>query len=491
MKNTDDNKICGYCLDLIKSSEEPAVCNFCGSVYHKECWIDNKGCAVYGCRNAKTVSKDEESGTVNNKIALIERLIRKKKFYEAINECNEILNTDKDNSEAKSLKNKASVLINTKIKLLEDGEKAFNKNDFITAKIYFQKYIDYAEDAEKDYILLKIQYIEEKIPREKLKRISYGIFISVTSLLIIASLFYLFYFHLFLKEEREFAKIEKDDNHSEIRTMENQLLRYEYFLNKYPESNLRNNAESKINNIALNIADLSSNDDWRSAYTYLKKADAGKYTKTYRDISEKIFSKARKEMEQNISGAKKLDASKNYQEASFEIDRAINIIEFIGNKEFLSGKKKLLETKSLLSNKISLSAKLKNISREIEEIKDELSTEGDILNYGNLESFEVKVIKINTPGIYIVRNIKTKKIIALKTKSGSYQIGDEINIMCFQIDKIKVTDDYGNEILIPLYSVPAPSFSGDLDYKKDAVLRRLSYLKSEKSKIDSLLNIGI
>lgn len=41
---------CPYCLGLVSAGTSLVTCRRCGSVYHSECWTENRGCSVFGCR---------------------------------------------------------------------------------------------------------------------------------------------------------------------------------------------------------------------------------------------------------------------------------------------------------------------------------------------------------------------------------------------------------------------------------------------------------
>ncbi|MCZ2108071.1 MAG: hypothetical protein LC118_00615 [Dehalococcoidia bacterium] len=41
--------ICPYCQTPLLDGDERMACPKCDSVYHRECWIENEGCAVFGC----------------------------------------------------------------------------------------------------------------------------------------------------------------------------------------------------------------------------------------------------------------------------------------------------------------------------------------------------------------------------------------------------------------------------------------------------------
>lgn len=42
-------KICPYCKTAFTDDDDIVVCSQCGMPHHKECWIENQGCAVFGC----------------------------------------------------------------------------------------------------------------------------------------------------------------------------------------------------------------------------------------------------------------------------------------------------------------------------------------------------------------------------------------------------------------------------------------------------------
>ena len=41
--------ICGVCHSAIASSDAMTPCPSCGLKFHEDCWIENRGCAAYGC----------------------------------------------------------------------------------------------------------------------------------------------------------------------------------------------------------------------------------------------------------------------------------------------------------------------------------------------------------------------------------------------------------------------------------------------------------
>jgi hypothetical protein len=48
---------CPYCRGEAEMLSELFVCSDCRAFYHRECWIENKGCAVYGCTGIKFEKK--------------------------------------------------------------------------------------------------------------------------------------------------------------------------------------------------------------------------------------------------------------------------------------------------------------------------------------------------------------------------------------------------------------------------------------------------
>ena len=49
--NDSKSLICPICSTVIFDYEEKIECPNCKIVYHKDCWIDNDGCATYGCKS--------------------------------------------------------------------------------------------------------------------------------------------------------------------------------------------------------------------------------------------------------------------------------------------------------------------------------------------------------------------------------------------------------------------------------------------------------
>ena len=43
-------KPCPYCHTVIKPTHTTKECPECSAIYHIECWNENKGCSVFGCK---------------------------------------------------------------------------------------------------------------------------------------------------------------------------------------------------------------------------------------------------------------------------------------------------------------------------------------------------------------------------------------------------------------------------------------------------------
>jgi hypothetical protein len=47
--------ICTICLTAVGPGDQAAACPDCSAVYHEDCWQDNGGCGVYGCKSTPAV----------------------------------------------------------------------------------------------------------------------------------------------------------------------------------------------------------------------------------------------------------------------------------------------------------------------------------------------------------------------------------------------------------------------------------------------------
>jgi len=49
---------CSICLSKVTTADTQHTCESCGAVYHEECWIENCGCAAYGCKQVNVLAED-------------------------------------------------------------------------------------------------------------------------------------------------------------------------------------------------------------------------------------------------------------------------------------------------------------------------------------------------------------------------------------------------------------------------------------------------
>lgn len=46
---------CPICCCEFVTGEDTVICPDCQTTYHKECWEENKGCAIYGCKSVQSI----------------------------------------------------------------------------------------------------------------------------------------------------------------------------------------------------------------------------------------------------------------------------------------------------------------------------------------------------------------------------------------------------------------------------------------------------
>ncbi len=49
-------KVCPYCRFPIKAGEPVQICPSCGEPHHRDCWQENGGCTIYGCRSSPAMA---------------------------------------------------------------------------------------------------------------------------------------------------------------------------------------------------------------------------------------------------------------------------------------------------------------------------------------------------------------------------------------------------------------------------------------------------
>lgn len=488
------NRICQFCQSKIKSKEDFISCPSCLSVYHKECWYENNGCSVYGCAY-KIQNREYEINTFNIENILInaEYFINKKQYTEAINECNRILNVDPSDIEAKKIYNKAVTFLNVKLKLLEEAEKSFDAKDFKSAEIYYKNSYSYLNESEQKIIDSKLQVIKEAIPKIERKIFYKKVATYFFASLIFLSIIFIVYYYIFLEEDREYYAIEKEDNTEDIRITENQIFRYEQFLKKYDNSKFRTKIKEKINLFSANIIEKIYQDDWKTAMKFLRKIDENSNPKLYSDLFKSLYDVAEKEYSKCKNNAKKLNSQKKFSEAKTETEKALNIANYFPGTELENDKLNLNSNINLLNRKISYLLKYKDIEKELNEKTEELKK--------FKESETVGTVKINAiitndknQNYYLAKNIFDNNIIAIKNSNiGNFKKGDVIILECKRAGRINISDDNFGEISVPYYKLA--DLSSETNYlsssELESLIQRLEYLKTQKSKLDSLFSLSL
>jgi len=460
--------------------------------YHVRCWEKGNGCAVLSCSQKNILLNPlfQSSVPVRELLIHIEYLFNVRKYNEAINECNRILNVEKNNIEAKVFYNRAISMMNVKMKIYESAEESFRKKEFKAASMFYTDYLKYCDDEESEFIHSKIKYLSELLPAIKRKRYMLNLIYSVIVILILLSAGFLAYKFIYLKEDTEFAEIESYDDLSNAKTLESQISKYERFLLRYPDGKLKESAVDKIRKLSAQIASSISDDDWRTSLVYLKKIDPKANPLTYKDIYSKIVISARKELQTLTEQARELDGKRKYSEAKDRLEKSLALLDNFSTKEFEKERQSMYDSKNLINKKIGLLIKANDIDKEIVNKTDELKKTEPELITKNLVQVTGKVMKKSGEYV-IIKSFEDKKLYAVKNPGSNYEPGEEVIINGIKKGKADLSDDAGNLMLLPvIYDYSSSPFQGGND-NRDNIIQRLNLLKGQKEKIDSLLKIGI
>jgi len=481
--------ICGFCQTPIKNEGETFFCPSCSSPYHKDCWIENKGCSVYGC--GEKLVGDDEFTSVREAIINIEYLINRNQFSEAIYECKQLLAIDRRNAELKNLYNKAVSLINNKMNLMTSADEAFGKKDYKAAEVYYKNVLKYADEVEENFVNTRLEISKEKIPEQNRRRVYQNILIVLIIIAIIGAISYIGYYTFVLKEDREFSELVRSDNAADLGTTEKMISSYETFLRSYPDGKNKEKALDKINQYSYDISKKYYKNDWRLALKYYNKIYSGIDTTEAKNLFNNIYNTAFKEYRDKLDNAKKLDSKKNYSEALNELNNG-KIILTTFPESFISREKNILEENiNILKSKISSVIKYNNLEREIREQGKVLS---NMAPEGGAESVELSlsIKKKAESDIYIALNVVKETLVALNTKK-KYAEGQRLNIRCYAVGKISLNYD-NEEQRFPMYtSADEVDAENGLisSSERDAINERLKNLKDQKSKIDSVLKLNL
>ena len=490
---TNDKKICGYCQTQIKNAGETILCPGCKTPYHIDCWNENKGCAVYGC-NETAIHEAEHS--IGDLFVNIEFLINERRFAEAITESKRILETDRDNIKAKRYYNKAVSLINTKTKLLEEADIAFDHGDYRGAEVYYSNAMQFLDDEERKLNEARIAVVRQKVPQAMKRKRMGNIIAGTIAILILAVIAYLGYYFIVLKEDREYAEIEREDNTEDVKLMEMQLSQYHRFAIKYKDGRNFDRAMDKISYFAGILADSLAISDWREAMRYMKRIDRDRSTKTYSDVYGKIFSMATAEFNESVSNGRKLNSMKKYIEARKMMEQALSIAREFPESEIAEEREKLNSNISILSQKISTSLKYDNIQSEILEKTKELEkyglsapkTSGNVIINATIEE------RLNN-STFLARSDENGSLLAVRGEGYGFRVGEYASFEATRSGSLDIETRDGYDLTVPLY-IPVKLDIGLTDispdrYARESIMQRLEYLKGQRTKLDSILSIKL
>jgi len=474
----------------IKNESEAFVCPSCNSPYHKDCWLENKGCAVYGC--GERIIEDDQESSFRAAMINIEYLINRNQYSEAIYEAKQLLKIERRSSDLKNLYNKAVALINNKMNLMSSGDEAFGKKDYKAAEAYYKNVLKYTDDLETNFVSTRLEIIKDKIPEQNRRRIYYNILLIVIIIAILSAIGYLGYYTFVLKEDREYAELVRSDKANDLRSMEAMIGKYEAFLRDYSEGKNKQRIIARINNYSGQIAGIYYKDDWKLALKYYNRISASLEQEEAKTLHSKIYNAAFTEYRQKIENAKKLNSSKKYQESLNELKNA-KLIASSFPESALGKENEILENNiSIINKKISSLQKSNDLEREIKEFDkqlSELSSAG-----GNTLNVSARIIRAMGGGTYLAKETGSGNQIMIKSSSKDYSGGQLINIDCYQNGKVKLPDEEGGKLVQSYVSFfdseESPNIPGGYS-EFESLNERLKNLRRQKSKVDSLLKLNL
>ena len=482
-------EVCSYCQTPVKNAEELFYCPSCNSPYHKDCWFENNGCAVYGCNHKAAHSYEID---IRETLVNVEYLINQNKFSEALVIARKYLRTDDSSTELKVLYNKAVSLINNKHKLLEGGDNAMFDKDFKSSEIFYRNALQYCDEDEKSIVNTKLEILGRKIPEQRRSAVIRKSLITFLVFIIMGVCGFAFYYFYYLEEDRSFADIEKNESFNDIRSMEIAIERYEKFAQKYREGHLYEKAVEKVNLLSYSLANKILDTDWRNAYKYYGKISMVKDSKSVEDLYTAIYENAGSELSGKIAISKKLNSQGKFTEAKEELDNALKLVDYFPGDTFMKEFNLVKDNIGILNKKISFLIKIKSIDKEIDETMDRLKYSGGTPNKNQTDVFGI-VNELIKDGVYTVKTINSEKIIAVKiSDSKKYKIGELVNLSCTDKGYLNVGEP-GEDFSIPYFEQVDIASSSDTGFPtdKETMMQRLRYLKTQKEKADSVLNLKL
>jgi len=484
-QHTEKKQTCLYCQSFIKKKEDTIFCPDCNSPHHIECWYENGGCALYGCKCRITSGQfvnNSSSESISEILINAEYLKNNNKYVEAVNECNRVLKTDAKNNNAKVLYNELVKLINAKIKLIDDGNKAMEEDNLKEAEILYNKALTYADEVETNLLNAKIEIINNKLPIIKRKKALNSILTTLIILLIFLSFGYLFYYYYFLKEERELNNISKNDNIGDIQLMEQQITRYEKFLTKFNESKYFDEVKNKISLLSATIINDIYSEDWRQAKDYLLKIEE---KETRNELFKKIYGTALSEYKKLISNATQFNKLNKFDDSKSELEKANLIINHFPESELSKDKSKINSNIVLLERKRKAMPEVGTIEKKITDIS--LQLKNYVIDGKDVIAIDGQVVdKQKNPSIIVVKKLGSTKEVAISGDVGYYNVDEFINISCKKVGIIS----YGDEDIIEYATISKGALNFD-KIEKESLFIELNNLKIRKEKLDSLINLSL
>lgn len=482
-------EVCSYCQTAVKNADELFLCPSCNTPYHKDCWFENNGCAVYGC-NQKAAHSYEIN--IRETLVEVEYLINQNKFSEALTIARKYLRTDNSSTELKVLYNKAVALINNKHKLLEGGDNAMFDKDYNSAEVFYKNSLQYCDEDEKNVVNTKLEILRHKIPEQRRSAVVRKSLVTFLVLMIIGVCGFAFYYFYYLEEDREFAEIEKNESFTDIRTMELTIERYEKFTQKYKDGRMNEKAVEKINLLSYALANKILDTDWRNALKYYGKISQVKDSKSVEDLYKNIYDNAESELGSKITMSKKLNSAGKFTEAKEELDNALKLIDYFPGDTFMKEFNLVKDNIGILNKKISFLVKLKNIDKEIDETMDKLKYSAGSPGKSTTDIFGI-VNEMVKSDLYSIKTINPEKMLVVKATDGKkYKTGELVNFTCIDKGYLNI-GEAGEDFSLPYYEQVSREVSGDSGFPTDreTMMQRLRYLKTQKEKADSVLNLKL
>lgn len=484
--------ICNHCFCNVEDDVDKMVCPACGNFYHEKCWEKNFGCAVISCSQKNILLNPffQSSVPVRDLLTHIEYYINIRKYDEALTECRRILNIDSGNLDARVFYNRAVSMMKTRDRILESAEESYSKKQYKASALFYKEYLNYCDDEERKFIDSKIKYLEELLPSIRRKNAVVNFLYAFIILLILASAGFYLYRFVYLKEETKYAEIEMSDDYENVKTMESQILHYENFLAEHPDGKMQEKARQKIVNLSSALASMIAKEDWRVAFIYLKKINPEQNPKTYSDIEKLIYGYAKSEISTLMTEARNFDRQNNYQEAKQKIDKSLAIIDNFSVRDKDIERKHLVDARNLLVKKDGLKVRLNDIESEITKNENNLKEIDPGFELSGLKTISCRIIKKDKKD-YIVKSLDNRKLYTVQGLPFDYQPGEELEIKGYIRDKVRIQDDAGNEIYIPVFMAIYRDSDENYSDEKIVILKKLDNLRSQKDRIDSTLKTGI